>query len=254
LNIRLDQIVCFLLYIWKNEEAGPVDAALETLKKCRLFQALEPEVLEREVLPLGKLREFERQSILISPGDRVDWFAVVLRGRVHISQIFSDGTASLMDVLGPGRTAAADLIATRSRRSPYYAAAGTAAQVLQFSRAVLLEPGQLPEAVRLELCRRLLTMLSDENLRKHYRLAILSQRGLRDRVLVYLTMQAERRGTAAFRVPFNREELADFLCVNRSALSHELSLMEKEGLIRFRKNEFTLLSEGRGRSTWSGLE
>ena len=48
-----------------------------------------------------------------------------------------------------------------------------------------------------------------------------------------------------------REELADFLCVNRSALSHELGKMEREGLIRFRKNEFTLLSEGRDRSGWS---
>ena len=48
-----------------------------------------------------------------------------------------------------------------------------------------------------------------------------------------------------------QEELADFLCVNRSALSHELGKMEREGLIRFRKNEFTLLSEGKDRSGWS---
>jgi len=231
-----------------------VDAALDILKKCRLFQKLEPGALERDILPRGKLREFERQSVLISPGDRVDWFAVVLRGRVHISQIFSDGTASLMDALGTARTLGTDLVCTRSRRSPYYAVAGSTAQILQFPGGLLLEPDQLPETTRLDLCRCLLTLLSDENLRKHYRLAILSQRGLRDRVLVYLTMQAERRGTSTFRIPFSREELAAFLCVNRSALSHELSLMEREGLIRFRKNEFTLLSEGRGRSTWSGLE
>ena len=104
------------------------------------------------------------------------------------------------------------------------------------------------------LQRNLLTILSDGNLRKHYRLAILAQRGLRDRVLVYLTMQAERRGTPTFRIPFSREELAAFLCVNRSALSHELSRMEAEGLIRFRKNEFTLLSAGERRSAWSGTE
>ena len=87
-----------------------------------------------------------------------------------------------------------------------------------------------------------------------FRVPILSQRGLRDRVLVYLTMQAERRGTMTFRIPFSREELAAFLCVNRSALSHELSRMEAEGLIRFRKNEFTLLSAGEKRSAWSGME
>lgn len=229
-----------------------MDTTLAVLKQCRLFQELEPEELERDILPHGKLREYEKQSTVIEPGDRVDWFAVVLRGRVQISQIFSDGTASLMDALGPAYTLGTDLMGTRSRRSPYYAVAGTAVRLLRFSGELLLEPGALPEPRRLALCRRLLTLVSDDNLRKHYRLAILSQRGLRDRVLVYLTMQAERRGTSTFRVPFNREELAAFLCVNRSALSHELVRMEREGLIRFRKNEFTLLSAGRGRSTWSG--
>ncbi len=231
-----------------------MDTPLTVLKTCRLFRELQAETLEGTILPWGKPRTFERETVLIAPGDRVDWFGVILRGKVRISQIFSDGASSLMDVLSPGRLAAADLVATRSRRSPYYAAAGTAVELLRFPGALLLEPGALPEETRLLLCRRLLSLLSDDNLRKHYRLAILSQRRLRDRVLVYLTMQAERRGTGTFCVPFDREELAAFLCVNRSALSHELSLMEREGLIRFRKNEFTLLSAGRGRSTWTGGE
>ena len=222
------------------------------VKKCRLFRELPEEVLRRDLLPQGKSREFDRQTVLIAPGDRVDWFAVILRGKVQISQLFSDGTDSLMDSLGPSNVLGADLICTRSRRAPYYAVAAAPGELIRFPADLLLEPGVLPEAERLALCSRLMTLLSDDNLRKHYRLAILSQRGLRDRVLIYLTMQSERRGTDRFRIPFSREELAAFLCVNRSALSHELSLMEREGLIRFRKNEFTLLPAGRKRSTWSG--
>lgn len=231
-----------------------MDETLRILKKSRLFQTLRPDTLERDILPHGKLREFKKRSVMIEPGDPVDWFAVVLQGRVQILQLFSDGASSLMDALSPAYILGTDLISTHSRRSPYYAVAGSAVQILQFPGELLLEPGALPEETRLALCRRLLALLSDDNLRKHYRLAILSQRGLRDRVLVYLTMQAERRGANTFRVPFDREELAAFLCVNRSALSHELALMEREGLIRFRKNEFTLLAEGRGRSMWSALE
>ena len=222
--------------------------------QSRLFRDLPPEVLARELLPWGKARDYEKQAVLIAPGDRVDWFAVVLRGKVQISQIFSDGTSSLMDALVSGHTLGTDLICTRSRRSPYYAVAAGPIQILRFPAALLLEPGGLSGETREVLWRNLLTILSDESLRKHYRLAILAQRGLRDRVLVYLTMQAERRGTHTFRIPFSREELAAFLCVNRSALSHELSRMEAEGLIRFRKNEFTLLSAGERRSAWSGTE
>nr|WP_325180899.1 Crp/Fnr family transcriptional regulator [uncultured Oscillibacter sp.] len=231
-----------------------MDTPLSALVPCRLFRDLPPETLEREILPWGRGRDYEKQAVLIAPGDRVDWFAVVLRGKVQISQIFSDGTNSLMDALGPGHTLGTDLICTRSRRSPYYAVAAGPLQILRFPAALLLEPGRVPGGTREVLWRNLLTLLSDESLRKHYRLAILAQRGLRDRVLVYLTMQAERRGTPTFRIPFSREELAAFLCVNRSALSHELSRMEAEGLIRFRKNEFTLLSAGKRRSAWSGTE
>ena len=231
-----------------------MNTPLSVLAQCRLFRGLPPETLEEAVLPAGKLRTFEKQAVLIAPGDQVDWFDVVLLGKVQISQIFSDGTSSLMDALEPGYILAADLICTRSRRSPYYAIAAGEVRLLRFPGALLLEPGALPEEVRTVLWRNLLTILSDGSLRKHYRLAILAQRGLRDRVLVYLTMQAERRGTASFRIPFSREELADFLCVNRSALSHELSRMEAEGLIRFRKNEFTLFSAGRRRSAWSELQ
>ena len=94
---------------------------------------------------------------------------------------------------------------------------------------------------RLIVLNRLLTLISHENMRKEYRLAILSQKGLRERILTYLSMQSARLGKTTFSSPFSREELAAFLCVNRSALSHELSLMEREGLIQFRKNVFTLL-------------
>ena len=78
-------------------------------------------------------------------------------------------------------------------------------------------------------------------MQKEYRLAILSQKGLRERILTYLQMQATKRQVRSFEIPFSRDDLASFLCVNRSALSHELSKMQEEGLIRFHKNSFTLL-------------
>ena len=59
--------------------------------------------------------------------------------------------------------------------------------------------------------------------------------------MTYLTMQAAKRGTATFSIPFDREALASFLCVNRSALSHEIAVMKQEGIIQCRKNTFTLL-------------
>ena len=224
---------------------------LPVLKKSKLFCALPEEVLRQSVLSQGTLRTFPKQTIILSPQEQLNWFGIIVEGKVHISQIFANGTNSLMGTLRPTFILGIDLICTQSRRSPYYAIAAKDTRILTFPAELVLQPGLLPDAHWLDVCRRLMTLLSHENIRKHYRLAILSQRGLRNRILTYLVMQSERQNTNSFWVPFSREELADFLCVNRSALSHELSLMEQEGLIRFHKNQFILLKPGRMESPWT---
>ena len=69
----------------------------------------------------------------------------------------------------------------------------------------------------------------------------LSKRSTREKLLSYLSAQAKRTGSAEFSIPFNRQELADFLCVDRSAMSAELSKMSRDGLIRYEKSRFRLL-------------
>ena len=113
-------------------------------------------------------------------------------------------------------------------------------RIAYFPGELVIRPGMLPEEWRAELNRQLAAWISNVNIKKEYRLAILSQKGLRERIFTYLTLQASRRQTTAFAIPFSREELAAYLCVNRSALSHELSLMQEEGLISFQKNHFRL--------------
>ncbi len=68
----------------------------------------------------------------------------------------------------------------------------------------------------------------------------IAPKGIRDRLLSYLSEQALKNGSSHFLIPFDRQQLADYLGVDRSALSNELSKMQKDGLITYRKNEFTL--------------
>ena len=69
----------------------------------------------------------------------------------------------------------------------------------------------------------------------------MSQRTLRDKVLSYLSSQAMITGSREFTIPYNRQQLAEYLSVDRSALSSELGKMKKEGILEFRKNWFRLL-------------
>ncbi|MDE6590771.1 MAG: Crp/Fnr family transcriptional regulator [Oscillospiraceae bacterium] len=225
----------------------------DILLRSPLMSGLPEEFIRRTLLPLGKPRQFPKNGAVISAQEQIDWFGIVLEGRVQIVQMFSTGMSSLMENLLPSYALGIDLIFTKTRTSPYYAMAAEPSQVMAFPRELLTRPGLLPEEARLALWQQLLTMISQANIRKHNRIAILSQRGLRDRVLTYLILQSNRRGGSSFQIPFSREELADYLCVNRSALSHELSLMEREGLIRFRKNQFTILPKGEEQSSWKRL-
>ena len=217
-----------------------MEEILSRLHRSELFCDLPEAVLRADILPQGILREAVRGQYLITPQTAADHFAVVLEGRIQLLHLFADGGYDLFGVLQPGGTLGADLICTRTRLSPYYAMAAAPAQLLFFPAELILRPGRLEEVHRLAVLDRLLLTLSNANLKREYRLAILSRKGLRDRILTYLTMQAGKRGTDRFAIPFSREELASYLCVNRSALSHELSRMEQEGLISFRKNVFVL--------------
>lgn len=69
----------------------------------------------------------------------------------------------------------------------------------------------------------------------------ISRRSMREKILSFLSAQAVKNGSDSFTIPFSRQELADYLSVDRSALSSELGRMRDEGLIRFRKSRFEIL-------------
>ena len=86
----------------------------------------------------------------------------------------------------------------------------------------------------------MLRISAQKNLNMSSRMMHTASKSLRERLLSYLSEQALERGSAHFTIPFNRQQLADYLAVNRSAMSNELSKMQEEGLITYRKNEFIL--------------
>lgn len=212
---------------------------ISALHRCILFSSLDTSIINEIIFPAGKLIHCPQNTPLISSQDIVDWFAVVLQGRVQISQIHPNGNRNLMGIAKSNYVVGADLICTKTRRSPYDAIASEDTVLLGFSADWFMGQ-QLDPEIQKSIWRQLMVLISQENMRKHYRLAILSQKSLRSRILTYLTMQAERLGTTSFEIPFNREELADFLCVNRSVLSHELKQMEQEGILYTKKNYFSL--------------
>ncbi len=88
----------------------------------------------------------------------------------------------------------------------------------------------------------MLAALAAKNILLNQKIQHLSRRSTREKLLSYLSDQATRAGANEFDIPFNRQELADYLCVDRSAMSGELSRMQQEGILSFHFNHFILLS------------
>ena len=219
-----------------------MDSLLQLLKQTVFFCDLPDRVIERDILPLGQLVTVPKGAHLVMAQERLDTFGVIVEGKINIQYIEDNGNFRIMDILEKDDFFGLDLIYTKSRISPYHAVAGKTSRVLVFPVAMLLNQEVLPERLHLLLLKKLLLIVSNDNMRKEYRIAILSQKGLRERIMTFLTMQAAKRNTDSFTVPFSRNELAAYLCVNRTSLSHELSLMEQEGIIKFHRNHFTLLN------------
>lgn len=91
-----------------------------------------------------------------------------------------------------------------------------------------------------KIIRNLLSSIAERTLEMTRKVEHMSQRSLRDKVLSYLSSEAVRAGSKEFTIPFNRQQLAEYLSVDRSALSAELGKMRDEGMLEFWKNQFKL--------------
>lgn len=213
----------------------------EILSKTKIFRDIPMEIIEKYIVPKGTIAKYEKNSCLFSVQEKVDTIKIVLSGKVNTVYYYADGGYSLASTILPLRVLALELIGTRTRISPYYAIAAEPSVIFSFPADEILKPNAVPEDTRQFLMNTLLVMLSHFQLQKEKHLVVLSRNGLRDRIMTFLSLYAQQRNTLSFSIPFSREEMAAYLCVNRSALSHELSLMKKEGWIDFSKNRFTLL-------------
>ncbi len=194
------------------------------------------------VFPLlrGTLRAVNKGVCLQDVGEKITSVGVVVSGGVNTFMHYANGKQSILDALGPAKLFGLDMVLTPTRRSTLTIKSVMPTEAFVFPFQGLETIHALPEEIRYRLLENILIYIANENIRKQHKIEIISQNGLRDRILTCLRMFSRRRRSSSFAISFTREEFADYLCVNRSALSHELSKMQQEGILTFRKDHFTL--------------
>lgn len=210
------------------------------ISSLALFEGISADEL-REMTALGCLRtaDYEKGAVLFRTGDRTEEFGVLLSGEVHVESGDLWGNRVILHSIPAGH-AFAETYALCGVPMMADVTAVQPCRVLLVRLAALLGPENEACAWYPRLLRNLTLLFARKNLAWSGRVFCLSAKGIRSRVMMYLSAQAAQAGSTEFSIPFDRQQLADYLNVERSALSKELGRMRKEGILTFRKNHFRL--------------
>ena len=211
------------------------------LANTALFRGASPQEAEAMLNCLGAAeRGYTKGEQIYRSGDYVTDLGMVLSGSVLIQTDDLWGNTTVLDRIGPGQIFAETYACVPGEPLMVDVVAAEGTQVLFLNVERVLRVCSHTCAHHSKLIRNLLLLSAQKNLNLSRKIFYTSSKTIRGRLLSYLSYQARRNGTPSFTIPFNRQQLADYLNVERSALSNELSKMQRDGLLVVEKNHFTL--------------
>ena len=219
---------------------------IEDLCQSPLFYHIEQKDIEGLLNCLGAYtREYKKGEIIYSALDTISAMGLVLSGQVRIEQTDVWGSQNIFGYICEGQVFGETYACAPEEKLMVDAIAAKDSSILFLNVQKVLTTCSSACVFHSRLIANLLTVMARKNLSLSRKINDISRRSIRGRLLSYLSFQAIQNGSNTFTIPFNRQELADYLCVDRSALSKELGKMEQESLITFHKNQFSLHSAAR---------
>jgi len=215
---------------------------VDVLKKCELFKGIaEPELLALlERLP-ARQKSFRKNGFIFNSGDKTGLVGIVLSGVVHVIHEDFWGRRKIVSRIESGGMFGESFACAEIERLPVSVMSVEETVVLFIDIKQILNPPSPASAFYNRLAGNLAVLMAKKNIILIRKLENVTQTTTREKLLSYLSEEAKTAGKSTFSIPFNREELADYLSVERSAMSAELSRMRADGLLLYRKNHFQLL-------------
>ncbi len=212
----------------------------ETVKSSPLLQGIAFSDFARMLDCLSaKTAAYIKGEVILLSGDAVNFVGLVLSGSVQVIKEDIDGRVAILTELGVSEIFGEVFACAEIAQSPVTVLAKENAEILMLDYKKVITSCAAACPFHARLIANMLRLLACKNLLLNQKNEILSKRTTREKLLTFFDMQ---RGVAKkFTIPYNREELAHYLCVDRSAMSNELCKMRDEGLIHFYKNSFEIL-------------
>lgn len=197
--------------------------------------------LEKMLTCIGAVkREYPKDSYVIQIGDYIDHVMILLDGQLCIQSEDYWGNCNVLNLIEVGDTFGEGYLAPNSGSSLNNVVARKDSTILFIEIKKLLTVCSTACPFHTKTVQNLFFAMSQKNKQLVTKLDVVSKRTTRDKLIAYLSNESAKAGQSKFTIPFNRQQLADYLSVDRSAMSNELCKMRDDGLISFYKNQFEL--------------
>ena len=215
---------------------------LDVVARCPVFLGIDEKNIAFLLNCLeAKKKSYEKDEVIFAAGDSLDKVGIVVKGSVQIVRDDIYGNRTITANLGESDIFGEVFACLKIKEMPISVVSSTESEILYVNFFKVINVCNNDCAFYSILIGNMMKILAQKNYFLTEKLEIVTARNIRDKIWTYFLAQKMTAKKNTFTIPFNRQELADFLSVNRSALSRELSSMKDEGLIDFEKNKFTIL-------------
>lgn len=215
---------------------------ISIVEKSSFFAELSrSEILEILQCLNPSLHSYDKKTCLIAAGDPFEKVGIVLLGKVKIIKENSEGEVLLIDEFEPPDMFGEAFICSGQKNIPVSIWAEIDSTIMMIDYHAILHICPSSCSFHTQIIKNMLKTISLKLLGLNQKLEIMQQKTIRDKLLTYLKIHAHHKGSLTFEIPLNRNALAEYIGINRSALSRELAHMQEDRILTYDKNNFTLI-------------
>ncbi|MBR1561185.1 MAG: Crp/Fnr family transcriptional regulator [Clostridia bacterium] len=221
---------------------------IEVFQSCILFDGIDPKDIRAMLGCLrGRVVTFDRGEAIFRAESRAEDVGIVLEGAAQVVRDDFFGNRTIQARIEPGELFAEAFACAAVERLPVTVEGVRPGKAMVIRLRRIIETCSSACEFHNRMVMNLLKAVAARNLQLNRKLEITSQRTTRDKLLAYLTAQARQAKSMSFTIPFDRQGLADYLCVERSALSAEIGKLRREGVLESERSKFILNDVNGGR-------
>ena len=215
---------------------------ISVLKRTKMFAGVGDDEIVLMLPCLGaRLYTYKKGEYILRQGEHLSDITVLVEGNLYIQKEDYWGSRSILGQITVGEMFGEAYITPESGALINDVVAVENSSVIFFDVKRVIMTCSSACRFHAMVVQNLFFAISEKNRKLVQKLDYMSKRSTREKLISYLSEEAKRQNCSNFTIPFNRQQLADFLSVDRSAMSNELCKMRDEGLLKFEKNWFKLL-------------